>query len=211
MSKYVKNTDIVQHKWAGQYVQPASYYQIETIEQGRWAEDAQLMIDIANGIAVVATSNSGTEDITDVNLAINYIKDLGLHDDKGRNIVATTIFGVNEFRFRGKGIRTTVTAGETGNLDHTLAEMQYLNGGRVILENHSTNDELTFQVVHPQAGVLDEYISTWQVDIGQNLQESIILPYIAALPAGLILRVAYSSTGGADVIVKINYMLQKDF
>ena len=71
---YIKNTDTIQHKWAGQYVQPSGYYLIENAELANWQNSSQLLTDIGNGVAIVAKSNDGTQDITDVNEAINYLK-----------------------------------------------------------------------------------------------------------------------------------------
>lgn len=74
MNIYIKNADTVEHIWSGQGVQPDEYYLIEDIELTKWQTNSKLLIDIANGIAVVAKDNSGTADITDINEAINFLK-----------------------------------------------------------------------------------------------------------------------------------------
>lgn len=212
MAKFVKNTDSVEHKWGGQYVQPDTYYGIENIEEGVWSNDAQLLADMASGTAVVAKSDDGTTDFSDLNLAINYLKDISIQDDKGRCVVTQAVFGVNEYRFRGLGVRGTATAGATTNIDTTIqTDPRYINGGMLILENHHTDDTLCFQVVHPVAGVLDEFVTDWCVDPSINTQAPLILKYVAKLPVGLILRIAYTSAGTTDVTVKMNYHLQKDY
>lgn len=74
MSLYIKNADTQSHTWTGQIITAGSYYEIEALEQVRWSEDNQVLVDLANGILIVATSNDGNNDITDVNQAINYLK-----------------------------------------------------------------------------------------------------------------------------------------
>lgn len=75
MIKYIKNADSVDHIWLGQLIHPNEYYQILPEEEIEWANDSKLLTDIANGIAIVAKASDGSADITDVNEAINYLKD----------------------------------------------------------------------------------------------------------------------------------------
>ena len=59
--------------------------------------------------------------------------------------------------------------------------------------------------------VIDEYVTQWQVDDTVSKQTPIQLTYAADLTSGWKLRISYDSKGSVDVIVKINYFLQKDF
>tara|TARA_R100000951_G_scaffold19275_1_gene16084 strand:- start:1259 stop:2107 length:849 start_codon:yes stop_codon:yes gene_type:complete len=88
MDIWIKNTDTVEHKYAGQYIQPSEYYLIESIELSKWQNSSFLLDDIANDIAVVARDNSGNNDITDLNDAINYLKGIDAKDkdDSGREV-----------------------------------------------------------------------------------------------------------------------------
>jgi len=71
MVKKIKNADTQAHVWCGQTIQPNEYYEVQPLEDITWSNNSQLLIDIALGNAVV---NNGTDDITDVNTAISYLK-----------------------------------------------------------------------------------------------------------------------------------------
>lgn len=87
--KIIKNTDTVARTYAGMQIASAGQYQIQDQEIGRWANDSALLADIGSGKAVV---NNGTSDITDVALAINYLKDIQLVDPTGLPIVYTPTY-----------------------------------------------------------------------------------------------------------------------
>lgn len=70
--KKIKNADSIQHTWVGQIIEPAAYYEIQPGEEMKWGNDSTLISAIGAGTAVV---NNGSEDITDVNLAITHLKD----------------------------------------------------------------------------------------------------------------------------------------
>ena len=72
MIKNIKNSDAVDHIWVGQTVLAGDSYTIQPTEEVLWANDSTVLVDIANGIAVV---NDGSVDITNVNTAIVYLKD----------------------------------------------------------------------------------------------------------------------------------------
>lgn len=89
MSKYIKNDDTVNHTWSGQIVTPGQYYAIQGTEEIAWMNNAQLLSDIGSGLAIVAKDDTGNSDITDVNEAINYLKNLRTEieiDTEGRQI-----------------------------------------------------------------------------------------------------------------------------
>ena len=75
MTKFIKNADTVDHNYLGQIISVGSYYQIQSNEEIAWVNDSMLLTDIGSGDAVVAKSNSGSDDILDVNDGINYLKD----------------------------------------------------------------------------------------------------------------------------------------
>jgi hypothetical protein len=71
MIKKIKNNTGSPKIWQGQEVLAGEYYEIQPLEESRWANDSQLLIDIGNAVALV---NNGTDDITDIATAINYLK-----------------------------------------------------------------------------------------------------------------------------------------
>jgi hypothetical protein len=91
MAKWIKNNSGGDKTWVGQLITNGSYYEIQDIEENAWRSNSQLLTDIGNSIAIVAKDNSGSNDITDVNLAINYLKGIlpnpiGLQGSSGTQI-----------------------------------------------------------------------------------------------------------------------------
>jgi hypothetical protein len=126
----------------------------------------------------------------------------------GQHVVLTKPFAASDgFRFRGKGIAGTAIAGAVTNIDYTLPAERWLNGAELILKNHVIGDKVDFQVVHPDGvTVLDNFGEDWYVSEDQA-QSPVILSYPAKIPQGIIIRVKYTSTGQANVIVKCNLLL----
>ncbi len=96
MSKYIKNVSGSDKTWLGQLITNGSYYEIPATLATTWSSDSELLVSIANGDALVTKDDSGNNDITDVNSAINYLKDsIQETDTTGRLIVryAATIKG----------------------------------------------------------------------------------------------------------------------
>ena len=84
---YIKNTSQIDKIWVGMTVIPSQYYNIEEYEVSKWANDSQVLSDIGSGIAIVAKSNDGTQDIVNVSSAINYLKGFNYEVDvDGRQI-----------------------------------------------------------------------------------------------------------------------------
>jgi hypothetical protein len=211
-TKIIKNMDSVDHIYAGQTVVAGGQYQIQSQEEGRWASDSSLLSDIGSGKAIV---NNGTADITSVNLAINYLKDLPLTDGDGYQITRTRAFNNTDgYYFRGKGVAGSITAGTTGNLDYKLTSERWINGCHLILRNHAWDDSLLFQVVdvdnvlgYGAGAVLNEFASTWQITEDKQDQGIFKIEYPAKILNGLYIRIRYTSTGAANVGVKCNYFL----
>lgn len=141
MIKKIKNNDSVAHTWCGQEIQPGDYYQIQAFEEVRWAEDSTLLTAVATGIAVV---NDGTDDITDVNEAINFLK----------NEVPPTI------SISGAGLTTAEPALKTcpvkleGSstllVSHDFCDRTtwWSESATATTETLTTSDDLTFQSAH---------------------------------------------------------------
>ena len=75
----------------------------------------------------------------------------------------------------------------------------FMNGVEYYINGSHIDDELKFQVVHPVAGIIDEFGHVAAID-GKHQIES----YIARLPAGLKIRLVYINTGNAAVEVRMN-------
>ena len=71
---YVKNTTVDVDVWEGQTIQPSEYYQLEPTEFSRWANSSKVISDIGIGKLVVAKTDDGTTDFTNISKAVDFIK-----------------------------------------------------------------------------------------------------------------------------------------
>ncbi len=136
----------------------------------------------------------------------------------GREIILTEAFAYNgQYEAKATGFRGTALAGVVTAINFPIgSEDRYMNGVRLILVNHAEADTLGFQVVDIDnvlgygAGlVLKTFGITWNVDSGVSDQGRDIYNFVAKLPAGIYLRINYTSTGSVDVTVKLNCSLHK--
>jgi hypothetical protein len=72
-----------------------------------------------------------------------------------------------------------------------LPEPTYLLGGTIIVANALPGDSMTFEVLHPQAGVVGVYLKNFLLPQGNS--QTVIREAAKLLPAGLILRATYNS------------------
>lgn len=95
-------------------------------------------------------------------------------------------------RFRGERCFIgECAAGVATTFDFDIVEERYLTGFMYAVENENWGDYITFSVVHPVAGVLETFVSSWGVCHGSHLIEV----YKAKVPAGLKLRCVYTNVG----------------
>ena len=97
------------------------------------------------------------------------------------------------------------------DFDWTVEQMQYGNpaadvdsfmtGAQYEIKNSNIDDELCFQVAHPQLGVVDQFACIAAID-GSHLFDQ----YLAELPAGLIIRLKYTRVGSNIAEIKCNLM-----
>jgi len=108
-----------------------------------------------------------------------------------------------------KGVSGTATAGQSTNIDLTLADDDLLVGCQVLAQGSEFGDTCDFQVVHPQAGVLKQFCTDWGVSSDKQEKINFDSKFPAKIPTGLILRLVYHSIGTTDVKVLVNYKLDK--
>lgn len=70
--KKFKNNKESSDTWCGQTIAADAYYEIQTAELFKWQNDSKVLTDIGSGDGIM---NDGTNDITDVATAINFLKD----------------------------------------------------------------------------------------------------------------------------------------
>lgn len=84
----VKNTTASSDIWCGMTIAPSDYYELQSSEVSKWQNDSKVLIDVASGNLIV---NNGTNDVLDVALAINHLKEIvpSEVDTDGRQVTRT--------------------------------------------------------------------------------------------------------------------------
>jgi hypothetical protein len=89
----------------------------------------------------------------------------------------------------------------------SATEDRWVDGGALLYKDANPGDYVTFQVVHPLAGVIETYVPSWLIVPGTGREEVRVYP--AKIPAGLILRLLYVNTGETSAYCGANYRLHK--
>jgi len=74
IQKYIKNDSGSEITVEGQAITAGDYYLIQATEESKFASSSTLLSYIGEGVVLMARSNSGPEDISDVNEAIDFLK-----------------------------------------------------------------------------------------------------------------------------------------
>jgi len=207
MAKWIKNSDTISHTWVGKLLTANEYYELQSHEETRWANDSQLLSDIGAAKAVVSKDDSGSNDIIDVNDGINYLK-----DNLPKLVTMTAIYDADGKRARLKGTHSgTITAGQSLTMDHKMEQLQWplgtnatsiFNGVQYYAQNAAVGDHMTFQIVdvdgivYPANTVLEEFGNAFYV--APNTLEDIIL-YESTIVPNMYVRIIYTSIGGTNV------------
>jgi hypothetical protein len=121
-----------------------------------------------------------------------------------------TDFEKSKLNKDAKGVAATMTAGQSTSLDLTITDDVLMAGGTsVLVRGAAQGDKMDFQVVHPVAGVLVQFVTDWYVNPDSTLQQTPPSNYPAKLLTGLILRIIYHSVGETDVWLAVNYNREK--
>lgn len=210
MSKWIYNTSGVEKTYVGVPIADGSFYQIPAAMLATYSANAALLADLAN--SVVKMSGDGTT---------AYSGNASQHIDflKGSLPAKTEQVGITDggtLRARVIGSHfATITAGQTQNIDWTVTQLtysgvnkdSYFNGVQYYAENAVIGDTVSFQVVHPSLGVLDEFATGFYV--APNTKDTILL-YRARLYPGTTIRIVYTSTGASDVNFMCNLFRHMD-
>lgn len=164
MDIYIKNADTVNHTYSGQVITPSQYYLVQKKELFYWRENSTLLVDIANGIAVVARANDGTEDIIDINDGVNYLKQL----EQTQKTEAEVGTGGSTNLF--EGYQFTATAGQTSIIDHKFTWDFHLHVGTLETQNQHFKDKIKLEIVdvdgyaYPAGTVLKTYVKNYPLE-----------------------------------------------
>ena len=109
MKKFKNNTATLA-VWVGQEIQPGTYYSLTNEEILKWQNDSKVLTDLGSGALII---NDGANDILDVALAINFLKDVVLipKDSDGSPLYRSKITTTG-WSYQSHGLEFT-----TGQLD----------------------------------------------------------------------------------------------
>lgn len=207
--KRIKNADTVLHTWCGQEIQPGEYYTIQAAEEYAWASDSILLTAIADGIAVV---NDGTEDIIDINTAIDFLKSTipqKFHIESLPPYADKFLGGMRIYR-RVHGIRFLLSEGENDLVWSVPYDWAKITGVEVV--GGETLDIASFYVLDSSSGIVSGIPNFtlnqfgFNVNISSGFYES-RSKYDADLYKGLQLKIAYTSVSAKTI--GINFVLDE--
>ena len=96
---------------------------------------------------------------------------------------------LNEYARLTKTHEFTIPGNSETSSDYILEAERLLDGIKYKISDLGFSDSITLQIVHPLAGVINEFGSEWPAS-----KEETIRLFKAKLPAGLIIRVTYKNT-----------------
>jgi hypothetical protein len=125
----------------------------------------------------------------------------------------TADFESTKLNANAQHAKATVTAGQSANIDLTVADDHLATGAWLVVVGGTAGDTVLLQVVDISGafcGVPNTVLKTfvnWAV--APETSQQFEFNYPAKIYAGLTLRVVYTSTGGTNPFVAINYKLHK--
>jgi hypothetical protein len=196
--KEIKNVSGATKTYAGQQLTNLQTYAIPSAEELAFASDVLLIADVALGAVEVYKDAA----LLLPSVGLQYIQNV-----LPPAITPTALPDPANFRFRGDATAWATCAPGTTNLNYVVTEERYVDGGVVIVKDANPGDYCTFQVVHPQAGVVEQFVNKWFVIPGTGKMD--VNVYRARVPAGLTIRIVYNNVGSTSVECGINLRLHK--
>jgi len=199
--KYLYNASESPKTYVGIEIPVEEYLQIPYNLEAKFSNTSQLLIDIASGDIVVSKTDDSDGHITDVNTAINHLKD-NLSKD-----VSITSMSASQLPFAAKILpdgskiyrrvrgTTGVVQNTTDNIDFMVPFAKCKITGLQIL-NGKIGDKATFKILDTAAGTVSGTPYAVLNTFGQDVN---IIPDVAEYPSkydadlfyGLILRIEY--------------------
>lgn len=116
-------------------------------------------------------------------------------------------FTSDNVKFAGASAAGDVSENTNANIDYTCPFDLCITGAVLLVNGGKFGDKCCLQVVHPVAGVVDEFATDWAVASDQQKQFELALTYPANIPSGVKLRLLYKATSAEGTRnVAINYL-----
>lgn len=213
--KKIKNNDSIAHTWCGMEIPAGQYYQIQPNEEIKWAHDSELSIDIATGLAIV---NDGAVDITDVNSAIEHLK-----NDTPRRVITA-------FEEKDKTLKLVSISGEVDQNGQVVlylkipgmfnsGEGRYISEGMAWFSQPTYGDKIVGIYFADQDDLLGYGIGTivgsytedemtddnkgWYIPQPRNFIECETIGFYGFAPAGFYIKIIAQSGNGYQAGKKV--------
>lgn len=114
------------------------------------------------------------------------------------------VLGQDSLTLSPRAVLFTATKNTTTTQDKVLDMDLVLRGGVLFSKDAAMGDSVTVSILDPSASVIiTEYVKEWFVmpNIPNELEDVSIS---SVMPAGLIIRIAYTNTSNADIPVILN-------
>lgn len=198
MAKYLYNTTQQEIIIKGKSIPAEDYYFIQATLEAAFSADSQLLSYLANGDLILSKSEDLTGHITDLNSAIDYLKNnLPIKVESANLPFGSKILadGSKIFR-RVRGISASIQ-NTSINIDFTIPFTKCKITGLQIL-NATLGSKATFQVLDTAEGLISGYPNAVLNTFGQDVyvepgSASYPSKYDADLIIGMKLRIVYDS------------------
>lgn len=119
-------------------------------------------------------------------------------------------FNSDAVQFAGASATGDAAENTNTNVDYTCPFDLCITGAVLLVKDGKFGDKCCLQVVHPTAGVVNEFATDWAIASDTQKQFELALNYPANLPTGLKLRLLYKATSEAGTRkVAVNYLNHK--
>lgn len=216
MQIYIKNNSNADITVEGQIITPSSYYMIQPTEQLRYGSSSQLLGYITDTTCIIAKSDTGSDDITDVNTAIDFLKGaLPTSVSSTNTPFASKVLPDGSKLFERKhGVAgSSVAAGTSVSTVYTIT---YTNCKITAVEviGGNENDQVDFEILDTVTGtvttipsaLLNQFGFGVFITAGKYKEES---RYDADLFVGLQLRMTYTNNSNSAVTPNFNVTLHE--
>jgi hypothetical protein len=194
--KYIKNTTQSNKTWIGKVVEPDEYYLIPEDKENAFGNDATVITDITSGEAIIAKDDTGNNDIADIVLAINYLKNLTTPSVANINqpFASKILSDGKKLYTRIHGISATVS-GAADNIDFSVPYNNCKITGIEIF-NGELGDKINLKILDTPTGTISGVANYTLNQFGFNVYiDSAMYRYQSNYDADLI----------KDMVLRLEY------
>lgn len=212
MAAYIYNTTGAEKFYAGQTVGATSYLLIEESKRRQFSFTNNLLVDIANGVAIISKSDASGGHISGISAQIDYLK-----SDVAKDVIvleqppfSSKLIGTKKLYTRATGVSHAVVVG-ANTLDFLIPynEMKF-NGIEIV--NAKVGEKVSLKILDTATGtittvpnyLLNQFGFNVNLPDGFYARESM---YDADLIKDLVVRIEFTAIEARNV--GINYLIHE--